>query len=73
MLSVVAPMHWISPRASAGFSMEGYDRVFGARPLRRVITSRIEDQVLGNRRCRDRVHHLDVEMAGLHGLDAQAS
>jgi ATP-dependent Clp protease ATP-binding subunit ClpC len=24
---------------------EGYDRVFGARPLRRVITSRIEDQL----------------------------
>ena len=24
---------------------EGYDRIFGARPLRRVITSRIEDQL----------------------------
>ena len=24
---------------------EGYDRVFGARPLRRLITSRIEDQL----------------------------
>ena len=23
---------------------EGYDRIYGARPLRRVITSRIEDQ-----------------------------
>ena len=24
---------------------EGYDRMYGARPLRRVITSRIEDQL----------------------------
>jgi len=38
---------------------EGYDRIYGARPLRRVITSRIEDQ-LSEELLRGRISHGDL-------------
>src|SRR5207244_4745962 len=44
---------------------EGYDRIYGARPLRRVITSRIEDQLsehlLRGKIARGDVVQMDVE------------
>jgi len=38
---------------------EGYDRIYGARPLRRVITSRIEDQ-LSEELLRGRISRGDI-------------
>jgi ATP-dependent Clp protease ATP-binding subunit ClpC len=35
----------VSDRAKDKLGEEGFDRQFGARPLRRVITNRIEDQL----------------------------
>jgi len=40
---------------------EGYDRIYGARPLRRVITSRIEDQLSEELLC-GRISRGDVVM-----------
>jgi hypothetical protein len=54
--SVVAPMHWISPRASAGLStLAGVDRPFGAAGAdQRVQFVDEQDRVLG---AADFVHH----------------
>ncbi|HEX3507852.1 MAG TPA: AAA family ATPase, partial [Candidatus Dormibacteraeota bacterium] len=48
---------------------EGYDRVYGARPLRRVITSRIEDQ-LSEHLLRGKIARGDTVQIDVEGEDA---
>jgi ATP-dependent Clp protease ATP-binding subunit ClpC len=48
---------------------EGYDRVYGARPLRRVITSRIEDQ-LSEHLLRGKIARGDTVQIDVDGEDA---
>jgi ATP-dependent Clp protease ATP-binding subunit ClpC len=47
---------------------EGYDRIYGARPLRRVITSRIEDQ-LSEHLLRGKIARGDVVQIDVEGED----
>src|SRR5439155_990824 len=47
---------------------EGYDRTYGARPLRRVITSRIEDQ-LSEHLLRGKIARGDVVQIDVEGED----
>src|SRR5467141_4211811 len=47
---------------------EGYDRTYGARPLRRVITSRIEDQ-LSEHLLRGKISRGDVVQIDVEGED----
>ncbi|HUZ87765.1 MAG TPA: hypothetical protein VNF26_12530, partial [Candidatus Baltobacterales bacterium] len=48
---------------------EGYDRVYGARPLRRVITNRIEDQ-LSEHLLRGKISRGDTVQIDVDGEDA---
>jgi ATP-dependent Clp protease ATP-binding subunit ClpC len=48
---------------------EGYDRIYGARPLRRVITSRIEDQ-LSEHLLRGKIARGDTVQIDVEGEDA---
>src|SRR5438067_1735976 len=47
---------------------EGYDRIYGARPLRRVITSRIEDQ-LSEHLLRGKISRGDTVLIEVQGED----
>ena len=47
---------------------EGYDRIYGARPLRRVITSRIEDQ-LSEHLLRGKITRGDTVLIEVQGED----
>jgi ATP-dependent Clp protease ATP-binding subunit ClpC len=47
---------------------EGYDRIYGARPLRRVITSRIEDQ-LSEHLLRGKIARGDTVQIDVEGED----
>jgi ATP-dependent Clp protease ATP-binding subunit ClpC len=49
-------------------SKEGYDRIYGARPLRRVITSRIEDQ-LSEHLLRGKIARGDTVVIDIEGED----
>jgi len=49
-------------------SKEGYDRIYGARPLRRVITSRIEDQ-LSEHLLRGKIARGDTVQIDVEGED----
>jgi ATP-dependent Clp protease ATP-binding subunit ClpC len=49
-------------------SKEGYDRIYGARPLRRVITSRIEDQ-LSEHLLRGKIARGDTVQIDVEGDD----
>jgi ATP-dependent Clp protease ATP-binding subunit ClpC len=48
---------------------EGYDRVYGARPLRRVITNRIEDQ-LSEHLLRGKIARGDTVQIDVDGEDS---
>src|SRR5467141_4522439 len=59
----------VTDAAKDRLSKEGYDRVYGARPLRRVITSRIEDQ-LSEHLLRGKIARGDTVQIDVDGEDS---
>ncbi len=58
----------ITDAAKDLLAKEGYDRIYGARPLRRVITSRIEDQ-LSEHLLRGKIARGDTVLIEVEGED----
>ena len=58
----------VTDAAKELLSKEGYDRIYGARPLRRVITSRIEDQ-LSEHLLRGKIARGDTVQIDVEGED----
>src|SRR6202165_1302943 len=58
----------VTDAAKELLSKEGYDRIYGARPLRRVITSRIEDQ-LSEHLLRGKIARGDTVLIDVEGED----
>jgi ATP-dependent Clp protease ATP-binding subunit ClpC len=59
----------VTEAAKDKLGAEGFDKVYGARPLRRVITSRIEDQ-LSEELLRGRISRGDTVLVDVGGEDA---
>jgi ATP-dependent Clp protease ATP-binding subunit ClpC len=59
----------VTEAAKDKLGAEGFDKVYGARPLRRVITSRIEDQ-LSEELLRGRISRGDTVLVDAGGEDA---